>query len=89
MVTKSQHTTQAEGVQEQDTNEGVQEQDTKVETCREEVTGDWEKSQHKKFHNLYSSSNIIWLTKSRRMRLGVGGQQEEQEKRLQDVGGEN
>lgn len=63
MVTNSQHTTQTEH---------VQEQDTKVDTWREEVTGDWEKLQHKKLHNLYSSSNIIWLTKSRRMRL-VGG----------------
>jgi len=79
LVTNSQHTTQAEG---------VQEQDTKVDTWREEVTGNWEKSQHKKLHNLYSSSNIIWLTNSRRMRL-VGRQQEEQEKCLQDVGGEN
>jgi hypothetical protein len=51
---------------------------------REEVTGDWNKSQHKGLGNLYSSSNIIWLTKSRMMRLEWGGghTQEEEERNI-------
>jgi hypothetical protein len=34
---------------------------------RDEVTGGWRKL-HNELHNLYSSSNIIRMTKSRRMR---------------------
>jgi len=33
-----------------------------------EVTGDWRKLHNDELHNLYSSPNIIWLMKSRRMR---------------------
>jgi hypothetical protein len=37
---------------------------------RDEVTGGWRKLHNKEFHNLYSSTNIIRMTKSRRMRWG-------------------
>jgi hypothetical protein len=35
---------------------------------RDEVPGDWRKLHNEKLHNLYSSSSIIRLIKSRRMR---------------------
>jgi hypothetical protein len=35
---------------------------------RDEVTGDWRKLHNEKLHNLYSSTNIIRMNKSRRMR---------------------
>jgi hypothetical protein len=35
---------------------------------RDEVTGDWNR-QHNELYKLYSSSNNIWVIKSRRMRL--------------------
>jgi hypothetical protein len=35
---------------------------------RDEVTGDWRKLHNEKLHNLYSSSHIIRMIKSRRMR---------------------
>jgi hypothetical protein len=35
---------------------------------RDEVTGGWRKLHNEKLHNLYSSSNIIRMIKSRRMR---------------------
>jgi hypothetical protein len=35
---------------------------------RDEVTGDWRKLHNEELHNLYSSSNIIRMIKSRRMR---------------------
>jgi hypothetical protein len=35
---------------------------------RDEVTGDWRKLHNAELHNLYSSPNIITMTKSRRMR---------------------
>jgi hypothetical protein len=34
---------------------------------RDEVTGDWRKQHNEALHNLYSSSNIIRIIKSRRM----------------------
>jgi PAS domain-containing protein len=37
---------------------------------RDEVTGDWRKLHNEELHNLYSSPNIIRMTKSRRMRFG-------------------
>jgi hypothetical protein len=33
-----------------------------------EVTGAWKRLHNEEFHNLYSSSNIIGVIKSRRMR---------------------
>jgi hypothetical protein len=36
---------------------------------RDEVTGDWRKLPNEELHNLYSSPNIIRMTKSRRMIL--------------------
>jgi hypothetical protein len=38
---------------------------------RDEVTGDWRKLHNEELHNLYSSSNIIRMIKSRRMRWAV------------------
>jgi hypothetical protein len=35
---------------------------------REEVTGDWRRLHNDELYDLYSSSNIIWVFKSRRMR---------------------
>jgi hypothetical protein len=36
---------------------------------REEVAGDWRKRHHEELNDLHSSSNIIRVIKSRRMRL--------------------
>jgi hypothetical protein len=38
------------------------------EPKRDEVTGEWRKLHNEEFHILYSTSNIIRQTKSRRMR---------------------
>jgi hypothetical protein len=38
------------------------------EPKRDEVTGDWRKLHNEELHNLYSSSNIIIMINSRRMR---------------------
>jgi hypothetical protein len=35
---------------------------------RDEMTGGWRKLHNEKLHNLYSSPNIVRITKSRRMR---------------------
>jgi hypothetical protein len=35
---------------------------------RDEVTGDWRKLRNEEHHNLYSSSSVIRMIKSRRMR---------------------
>jgi hypothetical protein len=35
---------------------------------REEVVGGWRRLQNEKLHNLYGSSNVIRVNKSRRMR---------------------
>jgi hypothetical protein len=39
------------------------------EPKRDEVTGDWRKMHNEELHYLYSSPNIIRMSKSRRMRL--------------------
>jgi hypothetical protein len=36
---------------------------------RDEVTGEWGKLHNKELNDLYSSPNIVWVIKSRRMRL--------------------
>ena len=36
---------------------------------RDKITGEWRKLYNSELNDLYSSSNIIWLIKSRRMRL--------------------
>jgi hypothetical protein len=38
-------------------------------TKREEVVGGWKRLHNEEFHNLYTSPNIIMVTKSRRVRL--------------------
>ena len=35
---------------------------------RNEVTREWRKLYNEEFNNLYSSPNIVWVIKSRRMR---------------------
>jgi hypothetical protein len=37
---------------------------------REEVAGDWRRLHNEELHNLYASSDIIRVIKSRRMRWG-------------------
>jgi hypothetical protein len=39
------------------------------EPKREEVAGDWRRLDNEEFRNMYASSNIIRMIKSRRMRL--------------------
>jgi len=35
---------------------------------RDKVTGDWRRSHNEELNDLYSSPNIVWVIKSRRMR---------------------
>jgi hypothetical protein len=39
-----------------------------IVTKRDEVTGEWRKLHNEELNNLYSSPNIVWVIKSRRMK---------------------
>ena len=56
---------------------------------RDEVTWEWRKLHNKELNDMYSSPNIIWVIKSRRMRwtrhvAHMGGE----DRCIQDFGGE-
>jgi hypothetical protein len=52
---------------------------------REEVTGGWRKLRNEALHNLYSSSNIIRMIKSRKMRSVGKKHARGNEKRIQNL----
>jgi len=54
---------------------------------REEVTGDWRKLHNEELNDLYSSPNIVWLIKWRRMTL-AGYVVRMRERHIQCFGGE-
>jgi hypothetical protein len=48
---------------------GVQKYGSEEDNCeRKAVIRDWRKLHNKELHKLYSSLNIVWVIKSRRMR---------------------
>jgi hypothetical protein len=54
---------------------------------RDEVTGEWRKL-HNELNDLYSSPNIVWVVKSRRMRWAGHVARMGEERGAQGVGGE-
>jgi hypothetical protein len=50
---------------------------------RDEVTGEWRRLHNKELYALYSSPNLIWVIKSRRVKQTRGA-----ERRVQGFGGE-
>jgi hypothetical protein len=56
---------------------------------RDEVTGDWGKLEHEELNDLYSTPNIVWEIKLRRMRwAGHAVCMGAVERRIQGFGGE-
>ena len=56
---------------------------------RDEVTGEWRKPHNEKLNDLYSSPNIVWVIKSKRMRwMGHVACMEGKERCRQGFGGE-
>ena len=55
---------------------------------RDEVTGEWRKLHNEKLNNLYSSPNIVRVTKSRRMRWVWHVARMGEKRRIQGFGGE-
>jgi hypothetical protein len=54
---------------------------------RDEVKGEWRRL-HKELYDLYSSPNIIWVIKSRKLRWRGHGAYGGRERCIQDFGGE-
>jgi hypothetical protein len=52
---------------------------------RDEVTGEWRKLHNEELHNLYSSPDIIWQIKSRRMRWSGNVEHMGEERKLYKV----
>jgi hypothetical protein len=52
---------------------------------RDEVTGEWRKLHSEELHGLYSSPNIVWVIKSRRMRWAGHVAQMEEERGVYGV----
>ena len=59
------------------------------EPKKDEVTGEWRKLHSDELNELYSSPNIFWMIKSRRMRwAGRAAHMGEEEKCIGEFGGE-
>jgi len=56
---------------------------------RDEVKGEWRKLHNEELNDLYSSRNIVWVIKSRRIKMGgTCVAYGEGERRVQGFGGE-
>jgi hypothetical protein len=51
---------------------------------RKDITGNWRKLHYEEVHDLYSSPNIIWVLKSRRIGLAVHMARVGEKKCIQD-----
>jgi len=55
---------------------------------RDEVTGEWRKLHNEELNDLYCSPYIVWVLKSRRIRLAGYVARRGEERNIQVVGGE-